>query len=109
VALTQTRLASAVVERAQLSKADAKRALIPLDEIVLAELGDTQKGADRRSGAVDGARQAGAEAAPGSQPVTGEQITIAARPASAALRARPLARAKEARPSVQNARRRLAA
>jgi len=36
-ALTQTRLASAVAERAQLSKTDAKRALIALDEIVLAE------------------------------------------------------------------------
>ena len=109
MALTQTRLASAVAERTQLSKADAKRALIALDEIVLAELGDTQEGADRRPGAFDGARQAGAEAAHGGNPATGEQITSAARPASVALRARPLARAKEERPSVQKARRRLAA
>ena len=45
----------------------------------------------------------------GRNPGTGEQITIAAKPASVDLRARPLARAKGALPSVQKARRRLAA
>ena len=45
----------------------------------------------------------------GRNPATGEQITIAAKPASVDVRARPLARAKQALPSVQKARRRLAA
>ena len=45
----------------------------------------------------------------GRNPATGEEITIAAKPASVDLRARPLARAKGALPSVQKARRRLAA
>src|SRR5881409_268464 len=45
----------------------------------------------------------------GRNPATGEEITIAAKPASVDLRARPLARAKAALPSVQKARRRLAA
>jgi nucleoid DNA-binding protein len=45
----------------------------------------------------------------GRNPATGEEITIAAKPASVDLRARPLAKAKEALPSVQKARRRLAA
>jgi nucleoid DNA-binding protein len=45
----------------------------------------------------------------GHNPATGEEITIAAKPASVDVRARPLARTKEVVPSVQKARRRLAA
>ena len=45
----------------------------------------------------------------GRNPATGEEITIAAKPASVDVRARPLAKAKAALPSVQKARRRLAA
>ena len=109
MALTQTRLASAVADRAQLSKADAKRALASLDEIVLAQLGNAQK--VRIGGLVQLTVRVKPAQKPrkGRNPATGEEITIAARPASVALRARPLARAKEALPSVQKARRRLAA
>jgi hypothetical protein len=42
-------------------------------------------------------------------PATGEEITIAAKPASVEVRARPLAKSKGSLPSVQKARRRLAA
>jgi Bacterial DNA-binding protein len=45
----------------------------------------------------------------GRNPATGEEITVAAKPASIDLHARPLARAKGALPSVQKAGRRLAA
>ena len=45
----------------------------------------------------------------GRNPATGEEIDIAAQPASVDLRTQPLARAKQALPSVQKARRRLAA
>ena len=109
MALTQTQLASAVADRAQLSKADAKRALASLDEIVLAQLGNAQK--VRIGGLVQLTVRVKPAQKPrkGRNPATGEEITIAARPASVALRARPLARAKEALPSVQKARRRLAA
>ena len=41
----------------------------------------------------------------GRNPATGEEITIAAKPASVDVRARPLARAKEAHPSVHKTRR----
>ena len=41
--LTQTQLVSAVAERAELSKADAKRVLDALDEVLLAEIGNAQK------------------------------------------------------------------
>ena len=41
--LTQTQLATAVADRAELSKADAKRALATLEEIVLEQLGNAEK------------------------------------------------------------------
>ena len=108
-ALTQTQLATAVADRAQLSKADAKRALAALDEVVLDELGNAEK--VRIGGLVQltvRVRPA-QKARKGRNPASGEEITIAAKPASVDLRARPLARAKGALPSVQKARRRLAA
>jgi DNA-binding protein HU-beta len=43
VPLTQTQLASAVADRAELSKTDAKRALAALEEIVLEQLGNAEK------------------------------------------------------------------
>lgn len=109
VALTQTQLVAAVAERADLSKADAKRALGALDDIVLEELGHTQKVR------IGGLVQLTVRVKPaqkkrkGRNPATGEEIDIAAKPASVDLRARPLAKAKGALPSVQKARRRLAA
>jgi nucleoid DNA-binding protein len=79
-----------------------------IEDIVLAELGNAQK--VRLAGLV----QLTVRVKPaqkkrqGRNPATGEQITIAAKPASVDLRARPLAKAKAALPSVQKARRRLA-
>ncbi|MGZ6693958.1 MAG: HU family DNA-binding protein [Solirubrobacteraceae bacterium] len=102
-------LATAVADRAQLSKADAKRALAAFDEVVLDQLGNAEKVR------IGGLVQLTVRVKPaqkkrkGRNPATGEEITIAAKPASVDLRARPLARAKEALPSVQKARRRLAA
>jgi nucleoid DNA-binding protein len=109
LALTQTQLIAAVADRAELSKADAKRALVALDEIVLEELGNAQK--VRISGLVQLTVRVkpAQKARKGRNPATGEEITIAAKPASVDLRARPLAKAKGALPSVQKARRRLAA
>jgi DNA-binding protein HU-beta len=109
VALTQTQLIAAIADRSELSKADAKRALAALDQVVLEELGNAQK--VRISGLV----QLTVRVKPaqkkrkGRNPATGEEIDIAAKPASVDLRARPLARAKAALPTVQKARRRLAA
>jgi nucleoid DNA-binding protein len=109
VALTQAQLVTAVADRAELSKADAKRALAALDEVVLSELNNAQKvrigGLVQLTVRVKPAQKA----RKGRNPATGEEITIAAKPASVDLRARPLAKAKQALPSVQKARRRLAA
>ena len=109
MALTQSQMIAAVADRAELSKADAKRALDALDEIVLEELGNAQK--VRLGGLVQltvRVKPATKKRA-GRNPATGEEITIAAKPASVDVRARPLAKAKAALPSVQKARRRLAA
>ncbi len=109
MALTQTQLAAAVAERAELSRADAKRALEALEEVVLAELGDAQK--VRLGGLVQLTVRVkpATKKRQGRNPATGEAITIAAKPASVDVRARPLAKAKAALPSVPKARRRLAA
>lgn len=107
--LTQTQLVAAVAERADLSKSDAKRALTALDEVVLAELNNAQKVR------IGGLVQLTVRVKPaqkkrkGRNPATGEEIEIGPKPASVDLRARPLAKAKGALPSVQKARRRLAA
>jgi nucleoid DNA-binding protein len=107
--LTQTQLAAAVADRAEVSKAEAKRVLTALDEIVLEELGNAQK--VRLGGLVQLTVRVkpAQKSRKGRNPATGEEITIAAKPASVDLRARPLAKAKAALPSVQKARRRLAA
>src|ERR1700729_1467791 len=109
VPLTQAQLVTAVADRAELSKADAKRAVEALETIVLEQLGNAEKVR------IGGLVQLTVRVKPatkkrlGRNPATGEEITIAAKPASVDVRARPLAKAKAALPSVQKARRRLAA
>jgi DNA-binding protein HU-beta len=109
MAMTQNQLVSAIAERAELSKSDAKRALSALEDVVLEEIGNAQK--VRLGGLVQLTvrLKPATKARKGRNPATGEEITIAAKPASVDLRARPLAKAKGALPSVQKARRRLAA
>ena len=107
--LTQTQMVSAVADRAELTRPEAKRALDALDAIILEELSNAQKvrigGLVQLTVRVKPAQKA----RKGRNPATGEEITIAAKPASVDVRARPLAKAKAALPSVQKARRRLAA
>jgi DNA-binding protein HU-beta len=107
--LTQTQLTSAVADRAEISRAEAKRVLGALEEVVLEELGNAQK--VRIAGVVQLTVRVkpAQKARKGRNPATGEEITIAKKPAAVDLRARPLAKAKAALPSVQKARRRIAA
>ena len=106
--LTQTQLASAVADRAEISKTEAKRVLGALEDIVIEELANAQKvrigGLVQLTVRVKPAQKA----RKGRNPATGEEITIAAKPASVDLRSRPLAKAKAGLPSVQKARRKLA-
>jgi len=109
MALTQSQLTTEVAERSGLSKAEAKRVLEALEEVVLDQLADAEK--VRIGGVVQlvvRVKEA-TKARPGRNPATGEEITISAKPASVTVRARPLAKAKAALPSVQKARKRLAA
>jgi DNA-binding protein HU-beta len=109
MALTQSQLASEVADRSGLSKSDAKAAIDALEAIVLEQLGDAEK--VRIAGVVQlnvRVKEA-TKARKGRNPATGEEITIAPKPASVTLRARPLAKAKAALPTVQKARKRLAA
>jgi nucleoid DNA-binding protein len=109
MALTQNQLVTAIADRTELNKSDVKRALAALEDVVLEEIGNAQKVR------IGGLAQLTVRVKPaqkkrkGRNPATGEEITIGPKPASVDLRARPLAKAKAALPSVQKARRRLAA
>lgn len=107
--LTQIQLTTAVADRADISRAEAKRILEALEDVVLEELANAQKvrigGLVQLTVRVKPAQKA----RQGRNPATGEAITIAKKPAGVDVRARPLAKAKAALPSVQKARRRLAA
>ena len=106
--LTQVQLSTSLAERAGISRAEAKRVLGALEEVVLEELGNAQK--VRIGGLVQltvRVRPA-QKARMGRNPATGEAIKVTAKPASVDVRARPLAKANAALPSVQKARRRLA-
>jgi DNA-binding protein HU-beta len=109
VALTQSQMITAVADRAEMSSADAKRALYALDEIVLAELGNAQKVRIGRLVQLTVRVKPAQKKREGRNPTTGEEIDIAPKPASLDGRAQPLAKAKAALPPVQKARRRLAA
>jgi DNA-binding protein HU-beta len=107
--LTQSQLVGEVAERAGLAKSDTKAVLEALEEVVLEQLGEAEK--VRIGGVVQltvRVKEA-TKARKGRNPATGEEITIAPKPAAVTVKARPLAKAKAALPSVATARRRLAA
>jgi DNA-binding protein HU-beta len=107
--LTQIQLVGEIAERTGLSKSDTKAALEALEQVVLEQLGAAEK--VRIGGVVQLTVRVKDATGPrkGRNPATGEEITIAAKPASVTVKARPLAKAKAALPSVDTARRRLAA
>jgi nucleoid DNA-binding protein len=109
MALTQSQLTAEVADRAELTRADVKRVLAALEEVVLEELGNAEKVKIGNLVQLAVRVRPATKARKGRNPATGEEITIAAKPAAVALKARPLARAKAALPSVQKAKRRLAA
>ncbi|MES1246216.1 MAG: HU family DNA-binding protein [Actinomycetota bacterium] len=109
MALTQTQLVAEIADRAEVTRADAKAVLAALEEVVLEELGNAEKVKIGNIVQLAVRVRPATKARKGRNPATGEEITIAAKPAAVALKARPLARAKAALPSVQKAKRRLAA
>ena len=106
--LTQSQLVGEVADRAGLSKSDAKAVLDALEEVVLDQLAGAEKvkigGVVQLTVRVKEATKA----RKGRNPATGEEITIAPKPASVTVKARPLAKAKNALPTVQKAKKKLA-
>ena len=88
--LTQTQLADAVADKSGLSRADAKKALTALEEVVLGEIGNAEKIKIGGVVQLDVRVRPATDARPGRNPATGEEITISAKPASVAVKARPL-------------------
>jgi nucleoid DNA-binding protein len=109
MALTQTQLADAVAERAGISRTEAKNVLTALEEVVLGEIGNAEKVKIGNLVQLTVRLKPATKARQGRNPATGAEITIAAKPASVDVRARALAKTKAALPSVQKAKRRLAA
>jgi DNA-binding protein HU-beta len=105
--LTQTQLATAIADRAGLSKADAKAALTALEEIVLGEIGNAERVKIGGLVQLNVRLKPAQKARKGRNPATGEEITIAAKKASVDVKARVLTATRNAVPSVQKARRRL--
>jgi len=108
VPLTQTQLADEVAERAGATRADAKRILTALEEVVLDQIGAAEKVKIGSVVQIEVRVRPATKARPGRNPATGEEIMISAKPASVAVKARPLAKAKAAAPSVEAAKRKLA-
>ena len=107
--LTQTQLADAVADKSGLSRADAKKALAALEEVVLGEIGNAEKVKIGNLVQLTVRVKPATKSRKGRNPATGEEITIAPKPASVDVRARVLARTKSALPSLQKAKKQLAA
>ena len=105
--LTQTQLADAVAELSGTSRAEAKRALEALEEVVLEQIAEGEKVKIGGVVQIEVRLRQATKARPGRNPATGEEITISAKPASVAVKARPLTKAKAAAPSVQKVKRKL--
>jgi nucleoid DNA-binding protein len=109
LALTQTQLADAVAERMDTTRVDAKNFLTALEEVVLEEIGNAEKVKIGNLVQLTVRLKPATKARLGRNPATGEEITIAAKPASVDVRARALAKTKAALPSVQKAKKKLGA
>jgi DNA-binding protein HU-beta len=100
MAMTQTQLADAVAEKSGLSRADAKKAISALEDVVIEEIGKAEKVKIGGIVQIEARFRPPTQEREGRNPATGETITISAKPASVAVKARPLAKAKNAAPPV---------
>src|SRR5690349_1722496 len=107
--LSQAQFTDEIAKRVDGSRAEAKRWLAALEEVVLEQLAAAEKVKIGSVVQLEVRIRSATKARPGRNPATGEEITIAAKPASVTDRARPLAKAKAAVPSIQKAKRKLAA
>jgi DNA-binding protein HU-beta len=107
MALTQTQFADEVAERAGLTRSEAKRALVALEEVILEQIGNAEKVKIGGIVQLTVRVKPATKARQGRNPATGEEITIGPKPASVDVRARALAKAKNSLPSLQKAKKAL--
>ena len=100
MAMTQTQLADAVAEKSGMSRADAKKAITALEEVVVEQIGKAEKVKIGGIVQIEARLRPATQEREGRNPATGETITISAKPASVAVKARPLAKAKNPAPDV---------
>jgi len=105
--LTQSQFATAIADRAEVSKIEAKRVLDAIEEVGLEEIGNAEKVKIGSLVQLNVRVRPASKARQGRNPATGEEITISAKPASVVLKARPLKKAKDVLPSVQKAKKKL--
>jgi DNA-binding protein HU-beta len=103
--VTQTHLLDGLAAKLDCSRAEAKRTLSAVEEVVLDNLRQARRVRIGSTVQLEVRLKPAAKARKGRNPATGAEITIAAKPASVDVRARPLKAAKDAAPTVQKARR----
>jgi nucleoid DNA-binding protein len=101
--LTQTQLTARLAEETGLAKADVKNVLSALEETILEQISQAEKVKIGSLVQLQVKLKPATKSRKGRNPATGEEITIAAKPASVQLKARPLAKAKQSLPTVQKA------
>jgi DNA-binding protein HU-beta len=107
--LTQSEFQKQIAARSGLARTQVKQVMQALEEVALEQLANARKVKLGRLVQLDVRLRGATKPRQGRNPATGETITIAAKPASVQLKARPLAKAKQALPSVQKAKKKLAA
>ena len=78
MAMTQTQLADAVAEKAGLSRADAKKAIAALEDVVVEQIGKAEKVKIGGVVQIEARYRPPTQEREGRNPATGETITIAA-------------------------------
>lgn len=102
--VTQTALVDQLAGKLGVTRADAKRTLGAVEDVVLDNLRQARRVKLGNTVQLEVRLKPAAKARKGRNPATGAEITIAAKPASVDVRARPLKAAKEAVPTIAKAR-----
>jgi nucleoid DNA-binding protein len=101
--LTQAQMASEIAYRTNLPTSDVKDVIAKWEEIVLEEIADVEKVKLGQLVQLQVKIRPARKKRMGRNPRTGEDVQIAAKPASTVVRARILKKVKDATPSVAKA------
>src|SRR4051812_50097706 len=98
MAMTQTQLADAIADKAGLSRADAKKAITALEDVVIEQIGKAEKVKIGGNVPIEARVRPATQEREGRNPATGETITISPKPPSGGGQGRPPPKGKKARP-----------